>query len=262
MNIRYFQKNLLKIHEDNMIKFLTDLLVSDFQNIDMYEDDKIYKKGDRVYLQEDGKHQLYQCIVPESSNVFNVEEWENILNIYPDEIMTVNNLVIKEETHIITEETVNSIVTNLEFDEGNTSFAIYCGMNRYIINHDFTVDGKTINFMNAFDIGDKVIIELRETIGKLDRLVLQSTNGNNYEICVIDNELHIVKSDTRSFKREVYIRDKSANINYKLYMIDEDLCYDVTPINVSKNEITILDENENKYILEVVNNDFLWSVAK
>ena len=259
MNIRFLQSNFLKLPEDNVIKFLTDMLVNDFQNINTYENDVIYKKGDRVYLQEDGKHQMYQCVVPESSNTFMVEEWENILSIYSDEVTTVNNLCVKEETHFITEETVNGIVTNLDFDICNATFALYCGMKRYTVNYDFTIDGKNINFLNPFDVGDKVILEVKETIGKSNRLILQSSNGNKYEVCVIDNELQVVKSDSLTFKREVFVRDNSSNNNYKIFIIDEDLCFEVTEINVSKNEIRVLGENDDTYILEVVNNDFLWS---
>lgn len=260
MNIRYLQSNLLKLHDDNIIKFLTDLLIDDFQNINIYENNVVYKKGDRVYLQENDKHQVYQCIVPESSKTFVVEEWEKVLNIYPNEVEKANNLVIKEETHFITDETVNGIVTNLDFDESNTIFAIYCGMKRYVINHDFTVNGKNIDFINPFNVGDKVILELKEMIGSSDRVVLQSTNGNNYEICVVDGELNVVESDSKYFKREVYVKDDIANINYKLFMVDEDLCFETTTVSTSKNKIVVIGENNNKYILEVINHEFLWSM--
>ena len=113
MNIRYLQSNLLKLHDDNIIKFLTDLLIDDFHNIKVYENNVVYKKGDRVYLQENDKHQVYQCLVPESSQNFVDEEWEKVLNVYPNEVIKANNLVIKEETHFITNETVNGVITNL-----------------------------------------------------------------------------------------------------------------------------------------------------
>lgn len=260
MNIRYLQSNLLKLHDDNILKFLTDLVMNDFQNINMYENDVVYKKGDRVYLQENDKHQVYQCIVSESSKTFIIEEWENILNVYSNEVMRVNNMVIKEETHIITDETVNGIITNLDFEEPNTLITIYCGMKRYVINHDFTVTGKRIDFINPFDVGDKVILELREMIGRFDRLVLQSTNGNNYEICVVDGELNIVKTDSKYFKREVYIKDNSANVNYRLFINDEDLCYETTTVSTSKNKIVVMGENNDKYVLEVINHEVFWSI--
>ena len=133
-------------------------------------------------------------------------------------------------------------------------------MKRYVINHDFTVNGKNINFINPFKVGDKVILELREMIGRSDRLVLQSTNGNNYEICVVDGELNVVKSDSNHFKREVYVKDVGANVNYKLFMVDEDLCFETTTVSASKNKVVIIGENNNKYILEVINHEFLWSM--
>ena len=70
MNIRYIQSNIKEISQDNLIKFLYDLILSEIGNIDNYQNGNIYHKGDRVYLQENGKHQIFQCIV-DNSSLFN-----------------------------------------------------------------------------------------------------------------------------------------------------------------------------------------------
>lgn len=259
MNIRFVQTNLSKLHDDNILKFLFDVTMNSLQDVDPYEDGKIYNKGDRVYLQENNIHQIFQCIIDESSSTFIQEEWEYILNLYNGEVGTTCNLKLKEEVHVIDENTVNSIVTNLEFKQENSTFAIFCGKKRYTVNYDFIVKDKTIEFKEPFNVGDRIILEVRETIGTADRLVLRNDLGQNYEICAINNDVFTVETDRQYFKTEVFIRDIVTDTNYKIYMIGEDLFYEPTDINVSKTAIAILDENEDKYNLEMVDGDLTFS---
>ena len=166
MNIRYIKSNISKIPEDNLIRFLYDLILDDLNNITSYEPGIVYTKGDRVYLQENGKHQIFQCSVDKSSSSFNYDEWEYVLEVFNNEINKFYNLKIKDEVHIIDEFNRNQITTKLEFNENRSTFALYCGKKRYSNNYDFTISGNNIIFKEPFNIGDRVILEVRESTGQ------------------------------------------------------------------------------------------------
>ena len=184
MNIRKIQANLTKLNEDNLLKFLYDLIIQDISNIDLLEMGKTYYEGDRIYILENGIHKIYECVLPET-NSFSTSTWEHVLDVYKKEEFRVSNLRVKEEVHIITEETVNGIVSNLEFKSENSTFIIYQGKHRYAVNYDFTVDDHTITFNKPFNVGDRLILEVRESAGLPDRLVLLSSNGLKYEVGII-----------------------------------------------------------------------------
>ena len=260
MNIRYIRSNIKKLNGDNLIKFLYDLTFQDVQNVDSYEEGNIYHEEDRIYLQNNNIHQVFQCIVPESSNTFIEDEWEFILDINTDNITNISNLVIKEEMHIITEDNRTTIQTNLNFKYENSTFAVYCGKKRYCLNHDFEIIDNNINFIKPFNIGDKVILEVRECIGIPVGLVLRSTNGLDYETIVIDNELFIFVSE-RKGRDEILIRDIITHENYRLFMIDEDMYYETTTINTTKSDIQVDDENRNKRKIEMIDGELYYDIA-
>lgn len=262
MNIRSIETNLNKLQNDNLLKFLYDLIITNLYDVDSYEIGKIYNKGDLIYLERNNIHKIYQCIVEKSNNIFVDEEWDHILDVYPYEIRTVNNLKIREEVHIITEETVNGIITKLDFKQENSSFAIYKGKKRYAINYDFTVDDKSITFMRPFNVGDRLILEVRETIGLPDRLILLSSNGIKYEVGVIDNEVFIFESIHRTSKNEVYLKDISNGNKYKIYLIDEDLYYEITDINVVKTEAKVVGVDGIEYKLEIIDDELVFSIKE
>lgn len=258
MNIRKIEANLAKLNENNLLKFLYDLIIQDISNIDLLEMGKTYYEGDRIYILENGIHKIYECVLPET-NVFSTKTWEHILDVYKKEEFRVSNFQLKEEVHIITEETVNGIVSNLEFKGENSTFIIYKGKHRYAVNYDFTVDDHTITFNKPFNVGDRLILEVRESMGLPDRLVLLSTNGLKYEVGVIGEDVFIIESDHRTSKNEVYLKDIVNGKNYKLHMIDDDLYYELTDINVSKTEVKIMDVDGNEYKLEMVDDEVVFS---
>ena len=262
MNIRSLETNLDKLQNDNLLKFLYDLIITNLYDVECYEIEKKYNKGDLIYLEKDNVHKIYQCIVEKSSDMFVDDDWDHILDVYPREIGTVTNLKIREEVHVITEETVNSIVTELDFKQENSSFAIYKGKKRYAINYDFTVDEKTITFTNPFNVGDRLILEVRETIGLPDRLVLLSSNGIKYEVGVIDQEVFIFESIHRTSKNEVYLKDISNGNNYKVYLIDEDLYYETTDINVLKTEVKVMGVDDIEYKIEIIDDELVFSIKE
>lgn len=255
MNIRYIQTNLSKLHDDNLIKFLYDILISDLNDVDQYDENTIYHLDDMIYMQDNNIHQVYQCIVEESSTSFVLEEWEHITNIYKGETDSVTNLKIREEVHVIDENTVNGVVSNLQFKYENSSFAIYHGKKRYAVNHDFTVVDNVIKFNKPLNVGDRIILEVKETIGLPDRLVLLSSNNNKYEVGVVGNDVFVFKSDHRTAKDEVYVKDISNGNSYRIFMIDEDILYELTDINVVNTEVKVMDAEGNEYIVKMIDDD-------
>ena len=261
MNIRKIQANLAKLNEDNLIKFLYDIVMHDISNVNLFVLGETYYKGDRVYILENGVHKVYECMLPETDN-FSTEDWEHILDVYTEEIKTVNNFKVIEEVHIITEATRNSITSNLEFKQENCTFIAYKGKKRYAANYDFTVNDKTLTFNKPFNVGDRVILEIRESIGLPDRLVLLSSNGFKYEVGVIGEDVYIFESDHNTSKNEVYVKDIVNGKNYKIYMIDEDLYYEVTDINVSNTEVKIMDEAGKEYKVEMIDDEIFYSIKE
>ena len=146
MNIRYIQSNINEIPQDNLIKFLYDLILSEVRDIDNYQNGVVYYKGDRVYLQENGKHQIFQCIVDNSSLFFMDNEWEYIMEVFEGNVNKYYNLKIKEEVHIIDQYTTNSIVTNLNLESNYSTVAMYCGKRRFVVDYDFIIEGQKIIF--------------------------------------------------------------------------------------------------------------------
>ena len=207
MNIRHLQSSFFKISQDNVIKFLYDLLFQDLRNITNYQEGYVYNKGDRVYLQENGKHQIFQCLVESSSSTFINEEWAYILEIYEGNVDKVYNVQIKEEVHFIEEYNRSVIYTNLEFEKTQSTVAVYCGKNRYTINHDFKINGNEIIFNEPFNIGDRLILEVRETIGVLPEMVcivLYDLNKKPYKVGIdyngnisIEDYMHTDVNDVR-----------------------------------------------------------------
>ena len=146
MNIRYIKSNIAKIPEDNLLRFLYDIILEDLNDIKEYKSGEVYIKGDRVYLQENSKHQIFQCSVDNSSTLFNYDEWDYILEVFERDIDKLYNLKVKEEVHIIDESTKSSIYTNLNFNSSRSTVALYCGKHRYALDYDFTLNGNEIIF--------------------------------------------------------------------------------------------------------------------
>ena len=220
MNIRYIQSNISQVPQDNLIKFLYDLVLQEVENVKNYQSGIKYYKGDKVYLQENGKHQIFQCIVDESSSVFINDEWTYIMEIFEGEVEKYSNLKIKEEVHIIDENNKNKIQTSLEFESSQSTVALYCGKKRYAINHDFVINDNIITFTKPFNIGDRVILEVRETIGTIPILVgvvLYDLNKIPYKVYIDNNRIiNIEKLDnynTRDIKYgELVTGDKTYTL--------------------------------------------------
>lgn len=262
MNIQLIQTNLKKLQNDNLLRFLYDLIINNLQDVDQYQVGNIYNKNDIVYLQENNIHNIYRCIVDRSSDVFLFNEWEYVLDIYDKEVRSVNSFKIKEEVHVITEETIYQITSNLETKYENSTYIIYHGKKRYANNYDFTVKNNQIFFNKPFNPGDRLILEVRETVGVTDRFVLISNNGIKYEIGVVGDDICIFETSYNSSKNAAYIKDIVNGNSYKFYMVDDELYYEVTDSEVSVTEFKLLDDNGKKFKVEMVNNELLFSAKE
>lgn len=189
MDIQYIKSNISKSPQDGIVKFLFDLLFQDINDVENYEE-KSYFQGDRVYLEENGKHQIYKCIVDVSSNTFVRDEWEYIMEVYEGQDEKVYNLRMQEEVHIIDNNTINGIRTNLEFTDSNSTVAIYKGKHRLVRDYDFKIVNRSINFVNPLNVGDRIILEVREVIKGVNLEVamnMYDMDGNPYRVVVTNN---------------------------------------------------------------------------
>lgn len=261
MSIRFIQTNYGKLDSYNVLRFLLDLSVIDLDNVKPYEQGVIYKKGDYVHLKENGIHKIYRCKVDMSSDTFVPDEWEHIMDIYDEEVKNAGNIYIREEVVYVDKDNIDNITIS-DYKPGTSIVTIYIDKNIYLNGRDFVIDenGK-ITFIpsSIVQIGDKVIIEIKESIGLPDRLIILSSNGNNYEIGVVGEDVFILLSEFKYSKPEIFVRDIATDEVYKVYMIDEDVYYELTDIYTSQTEIKILDADRNPYMLEMVNGELIFS---
>ena len=264
MSIRYIQTNYGKLDCYNVLRFLLDLSVVNLEDVKPYEQGKRYVKGEFVYLKENDIHKIFRCKVDVSSDTFIPDEWEHVMDTYDAEIKSVCNFEIKEEVIIVDKDNVDNLIIP-GYKPGSSTVIIYKGNEIYIEGKDFIIDenGKVTFIPPAhIEIGDRLIIEIKETKGLPDRLILLSSNGFNYEIGVIGEDMFIIETDLKHSKPEVFIKDIATDENYKLYMIDDDLYYELTEIYTVQTEIKVLDDEDNQYKLEMINGELMFSLKE
>ena len=261
MSIRYIQTNYGKLDCDNVLRFLLDLAVVELENVKPYEEGKVYVKGEFIYLKENGLHKIFRCKVDISSDYFNPDEWEHAMDTYDAEIKNVCNFEIKEEVIIVDKNNIDNIIIP-GYVPGSSTVIIYKGNEIYIEGKDFIVDenGKVTFIPPAFiEEGDRLIIEIKESKGLPDRLILLSSNGLNYEIGVIGEDMFVIETDLMHSKPEIFIRDIVTEENYRLFMLDDELYYELTEIYTMQTEIKVLDGDDNEYKLEMVDGELMFS---
>lgn len=286
MDIRYIKSNISKMSQDGLVKFLYDLLLQDITDIENYKTGS-YTKGDRVYLEENGKHQIYKCIVDISSNTFIRDEWEHVMEVYEGLDDKVYNLRVQEEVHIIDALTTDSIITNLKFIDPNSTVAMYLGKRRLVRDYDFKLNGGLITFTNPMNIGDRLILEVREVLKGINlniSITLYDMDGIPYKVTVTNNGniyiLHSEYSDTdekhvnivsgeRSYTMmvdssvnpprlglyeniEIYLLG-TDNIQYKLSVKDENVVLEPDPSGLYDRHI-IMGSDRKFYTLCLENN--------
>lgn len=260
MSIRFIQSNYDKLDFSNILKFILDLTVVNLDDVVPYDENERYKKGDCVHLKENNIHKIYRCIVDTSSDTFIPDEWEHIMDIYDEEIKSVGNIYIREEIFLVDDRNKDNLVIP-DYNPGSI-VTIYKDKEIFLNGRDFTIDenGK-ITFIpsDLIHIGDRIIVEIKESKGLPDRLIILSSNGNNYEIGVVDGDVFILASELKYSKPEIFVRDSNTGEVYRVYMIDEDVYYELTDIYTSQTEIKILDVDQNAYILEMVDGELFFS---
>ena len=258
MNIRYIKSNISKIPEDNLLRFLYDIILEDLNNIKEYKSGEVYIKGDRVYLQENGKHQIFQCSVDNSSSSFNYDEWDYILEVFERDIDKLYNLKVKEEVYIIDESNKNSIYTNLNFNSSRSTVALYCGKHRYALDYDFTLNGDEIVFNKPFNIGDRVILEVRESMGieSIIGVILYDLNGTPYKVYISSKGIEVRKQSEINDNDKKYAELVTGDATYTLLVDGGSEPYELkaykkieTYITGTNNEIYKVEATENELFL-------------
>lgn len=261
MSIRYIQSNYNKLDCENILKFLLDLSIVQLEDVKPYEQGKRYTKGEFIYLKENGLHKIYRCKVDISSDTFISDEWEHVMDTYDSEIKNVGNFIIREEVVIVGKDEL--IIP--DYVPGNSTVIIYNGKEVYIQGTDFIVDenGKiTFTPPDLIQEGDRLIIEIKETKGLPDRLIILSSNGFNYEIGVIGEDMYVIETDLKHSKPEVFVKDSSTGENYRIFMLDDELYYELTEIYTVQTEIKALDADDNKYKLEMIDGELMFSIKE
>jgi hypothetical protein len=288
LSINYIQNNYDKLDVDNLIKFLLDLTVVNLNNVAPYNENELYTKGSLVYLKEDNVHKVFRCkinmqnkidafilgtsilgigkLIPKTnvSTDFN-NIWEHILDIYDKKVETAGNIFIREEIIKVNENNLDNIFDQIivsNYKQGSSIITIYIDKNIFINGRDFVIDenGKVTFTPNInVEIGDKIIIEIKDIIGQPNKLIILSSNNENYEIGIIGEDLHVIKSDLKYSKPEIFIRDTVTDENYRIFMIDEDVYFELTDISTVQTEIKVLDTDDNKFIIEMVDGELLLS---
>ena len=259
MNIRYIKSNIAKIPEDNLLRFLYDVILEDLNSIKEYKSGEYYIKGDRVYLQENGKHQIFQCSVDNSSSSFNYDEWDYILEVFEKDIDRLYNLKVKEEVHIIDESNKSVLHTNLKFNSSRSTVAVYCGKRRYAVDYDFILNGNEFIFNTPFNIGDRVILEIRESIGVEPTIgvILYDLNGIPYKV-YINNQgmINVTKQSEVSSTDKKYAELVTGDATYTLLVDGGSEPYELkayrkieTYITGTNNELYKVEATENEIFL-------------
>ena len=272
MNIRYIKSNIAKIPEDNLLRFLYDIILEDLNDIKEYKSGEVYIKGDRVYLQENSKHQIFQCSVDNSSTLFNYDEWDYILEVFERDIDKLYNLKVKEEVHIIDESTKSSIYTNLNFNSSRSTVALYCGKHRYALDYDFTLNGNEIVFNKPFNIGDRVILEVRESVGiePTVGIILYDLNGLPYKVYIGGKGIIEVRKQSEVNNNDKkYAELVTGDATYTLLVDGGSEPYELkaykkieTYITGTNNEIYKVEATENEIFLIETNRGDCFSDTK
>lgn len=253
MNIQFIKSNISNTSQNGLVKLLYDLILQDIRDVNNYKDGWVYTKGDRVYLEENGKHQIYQCIANISSNNFIRSEWMHIMEAFRGVLDKVYNLKLHEEVHIINAETTKSIITNLDFDISKSVVTIYNGKKRFVYEHDFFIEEKTVIFNNPFNIGDRLILEVRERVGIPASLgiVFYNLSGVPYKVVIAESGIiSCQKVESKSPADQKYTELVTGDCTYTM-MIDSSV--NPPTLGLYKNiETHITGTDGNIYKLDIV----------
>ena len=189
MDISYVKTNTNKLSHNDLIKMIIDLIIQNLNDVENYNVNRLYKIGDLVYLEQNGEHYVYECIVNNTMGEFNSNKWVPICKMYNGPTLTFNTIRIREEVYI-PKSSVSSYTIKLDFDTNQTSVAVYRGMTRFARGYDFEINKKTITFTKPLEANKRIIIELRERLGIIANIiigiVLYDKDDNPYNVIITD----------------------------------------------------------------------------
>lgn len=170
MDIRFIKKSTEKISTENLMKIMSDvIMLSNFEVIENFDKYKTYSMNDKVYLKYKNRHRVFICQENSVQGEFDISKWRPYLK-KEEEKINLNQLDTFEETIVVDREGLFDYKIKLDdFKYKNTSVAAFNSINprlRYGIDFTFTSDG-VVKFLKPFNIGEKIILEIRRLNGKL-----------------------------------------------------------------------------------------------
>lgn len=167
MDINYIKSNFSKLGPDHLYRFLIDIITRDsLDNIEDYDVNKIYQKGAKVYIFENGVHHIYECIVEYSTEgAFMQYEWLDIIDVFKGmEIdYILNKLFIIEELFEADEETNIVPIQFEDFDINLCKVILYHSIQGRLSEKEFAI---VDNHIELFDLiinpGEYIIMDIYE----------------------------------------------------------------------------------------------------
>ena len=257
MDIQYIKSNIGKMTQNELVSLLSDMILDNVTRIENYDRNKAYRITDRVYSEESGTHCVYECIVNGATGSFDKTKWRPLAEVYTGPAPIFYTIRIREE--VVTPNTDMSTYTvKLDYDEEQTSIAIYSGMKRLIKDVDFTINGKTITFNSSIKSGNRIIIELRERLGIIPDVVagiVLYDNENRPYTVVIDNRgrVSIKRINRKDNQRDV----KCATLLYgdKRYTLMVDSSQSIPVLELYEDVRQFIKTRDGKiYSISVTNN--------
>lgn len=214
MNIQYIKTNIEKLSQQQLISLLADMILETVQDIEQFSTSKVYGIGDRVYLEENGTHCVYQCLMHGTTGAFNSDNWIHLVEVYRGTTPPFYTIRILEEVVKATSTPITTHTITLNYNVDQSTVAVYKGKIRLVRDVDFTLSGKTITLKKALAVGERVIIEVRERLGIIPNIVagivLYDLNDVPYNVIIDDNGIITInkiehKDPVRDVKRATII---------------------------------------------------------
>ena len=222
MNIQYIKTNIEKLSQQQLVSLLTDMILETVEDIEQFSTSKVYGIGDKVYLEENGTHCVYQCLTHGTSGVFNSDNWIHLIEVYRGATPPFYTIRILEEVVKANSEPITTHTITLNYNVDQSTVAIYKGKLRLIRDVDFTLSGKKITLNNPLVVGERIIVEVRERLGIIPNIVagivLYDLNDVPYNVIIDDNGIITINK----IEQKDPIRDvKRATIIYgdKIYSL-------------------------------------------
>ena len=222
MNIQYIKTNIEKLSQQQLISLLVDMILETVEDIEQFSKTKEYGIGDKVYLEENGTHCVYQCTTHGTIGEFDESKWLHLIEVYRGVTPPFYTIRILEEVLKPASTSISTHSISLNYNVDQSTVALYKGKLRLIRDVDFTLNGKTITLTNPLPVGERIIIEVRERLGIIPNIVagivLYDLNEVPYNVIIDDKGiLTINKIDKKDPVRDV----KRATIIYgdKIYSL-------------------------------------------